>query len=94
MPKEFVESMFARPGFLLVGAGGDEATVAVEETLPAYRVAVGWGTNDYVQIASVDPSAEPYSLAAGLWVDLDRKGINDLIRLLRKARDRAYGRDE
>jgi hypothetical protein len=30
----------------------------------------------------------------GFYVDLNRKGINELIRNLRKARDRAYGRDE
>jgi hypothetical protein len=29
----------------------------------------------------------------GWWIDLDRAGINDLIKLLRKARDRAYGAD-
>ena len=30
----------------------------------------------------------------GFYVDLDRRGINDLIRNLRKARDQAFGRDE
>jgi hypothetical protein len=30
----------------------------------------------------------------GLWSDLDRAGINQLIRVLREARDKAYGRDE
>lgn len=30
----------------------------------------------------------------GVWADLDREGCNRLIRLLRKARDSAYGRDE
>jgi hypothetical protein len=29
----------------------------------------------------------------GIWTDLDRPGINRLIRLLRKARDSAYGAD-
>lgn len=32
--------------------------------------------------------------AAGCWVTLDRKGINDVIRNLRRARDQAFGRDE
>lgn len=31
---------------------------------------------------------------AGLWSDLDRRGCNDLIRVLRRARDSAFGRDE
>ena len=30
----------------------------------------------------------------GFYVDLDRRGINDLIRNLRRARDQAFGRDE
>lgn len=30
----------------------------------------------------------------GLWADLDRAGVNRLIRILRKARDAAFGRDE
>ena len=30
----------------------------------------------------------------GLWGTLDRNGCNDLIRLLRKARDQAFGKDE
>ena len=30
----------------------------------------------------------------GSWHDLDRAGINNLIRALREARDKAYGRDE
>ena len=32
--------------------------------------------------------------ADGWFVDLDRRGINDLIRKLRRARDQAFGRDE
>ena len=32
--------------------------------------------------------------AYGMYVDLDRRGINDLIRHLRRARDQAFGRDE
>ncbi|HEY6021610.1 MAG TPA: hypothetical protein VIY48_17605 [Candidatus Paceibacterota bacterium] len=30
----------------------------------------------------------------GMFVDLDRQTINDLIRVLRRARDQAFGRDE
>lgn len=32
--------------------------------------------------------------ASGFYVSLDRNGINDLIRKLRKARNQAYGPDE
>jgi hypothetical protein len=31
---------------------------------------------------------------SGVWCDLDRAGINNLIRSLREARDKAFGRDE
>lgn len=30
----------------------------------------------------------------GLWATLDREGCNRLIRVLRRARDQAFGRDE
>ncbi len=30
----------------------------------------------------------------GMYIDLDRQGINKLIRNLRRARDQAFGRDE
>lgn len=30
----------------------------------------------------------------GSYVDLDRRGINDIIRNLRRARDQAFGKDE
>ena len=33
-------------------------------------------------------------LYRGVWSDLDREGCNDLIRVVRRARDQAYGRDE
>ena len=35
-----------------------------------------------------------YEADAGSWSELDRKGCNDLIRAVREARDKAYGRDE
>lgn len=31
---------------------------------------------------------------SSMWTDLDREGINRLIRDLRKARDKAFGKDE
>ncbi len=72
----------------------DEATVRVE---------VGWH-NGGVQIATTalvnpttltlsDTVAEP-AWKSDSYVDLDRHSINTLIRALREARDKAYGRDE
>lgn len=37
---------------------------------------------------------EPLDYTDGFYVNLDRRGINDLIRHLRRARDQAFGRDE
>ena len=39
-------------------------------------------------------SEEPIPCWYGYYVDLDRSGINALIRKLRKARDQAFGVDE
>lgn len=33
-------------------------------------------------------------VSSGFFATLDRQGVNDLIRILRKARDAAFGRDE
>lgn len=66
------------------------------------RVEVGWH-NGGVQIATTvltNPTTplvgevnEP-EWKSDAYVDLDRHGINNLIRALREARDKAYGRDE
>ena len=83
MPKEHVESCLATPQGPYTGP-----------CLPPFRVEVGWDRYGAVQVATVDPEAELGSRESGLYVDLDRRGINDLIRHLRKARDQAFGRDE
>jgi hypothetical protein len=38
--------------------------------------------------------SQPLTVADGFYVDLDRSGINKMIRDLRRARDQAFGRDE
>jgi hypothetical protein len=59
---------------------------------------IGWSREDAgggVQLATVRNGAEhSFDSEDGLYMDLDRRGINELIRLLRKARDQAFGRDE
>lgn len=66
-------------------------------------VEVGWNReHGSVQIVSKVLSAiggrfvedEGIHYTDGMYVDLDRRGINDLIRHLRRARDSAFGRDE
>lgn len=61
-----------------------------------WRVTVGWNRDGHVQVATETIPAEgtTTSVGNGKWVDLDRARINALIRLLRKARDQAFGRDE
>lgn len=66
------------------------------------RVEVGWQAAT-VQVATTE-LANPSNPTVGgdnrpewrgnSYVDLDRHGINQLIRALREARDKAYGRDE
>ena len=72
---------------------------------PGYRdeVTVNWSnfTDGWLQVATI--RAEPvesspdapahFGHSNGLYVNLDRNGVNRLIRALRKARDRAFGAD-
>lgn len=52
-------------------------------------VQVGVETHDGQHVVSLD--GQDY---AGLWCTLNRAGCNRLIRLLRQARDTAFGKDE
>jgi hypothetical protein len=55
------------------------------------RIQVGWSKEaEYVQVVTNDGGSEN----AGQFVTLDRDGINKAIRMLRRARDQAFGRDE
>jgi hypothetical protein len=57
----------------------------------------GVTTSDNVQYTPGSPEPLPtvvHVAADGFYVTLERSGINDLIRVLRRARDQAYGRDE
>lgn len=82
MPVEYVRG-FGSPN------GDDEAELLVK---------VAWG-EELVQVATVarDKLSHDTLTVGGedsWYVTLDRRSINDLIRRLRNARDRAYGRDE
>lgn len=46
-----------------------------------------------VEIRTSETSTTPETYR-GVWANLDREQINRLIRVLRTARDKAYGRDE
>lgn len=62
---------------------------------PAPFLTLGWDRIGYVQIAT--QAGGDYDEATterpGLFMDLDRHGINRLIRALRKARDQSFGAD-
>lgn len=59
---------------------------------------VGWSKETgLVQVATIGPDGcelHPTPEGNGWFVNLDRRGINRVIRTLRRARDDAFGRDE
>ncbi len=85
MPKEYVEDKHA---------GHDNAEVAAGS---AFKVRVGWSKEaEHVEIATISTKLsyeESTPEGNGWFVQLDRSGINRLIRILRRARDDAYGSD-
>lgn len=62
------------------------------------EVVVGWSKEaEHVELAVLMSNGvvlEPTPEGNGWYAQLDRAGINRLIKILRKARDDAYGRDE
>jgi hypothetical protein len=89
MPREYVYGPAAYP---------DEQGVTGENENYRIAVSLGWSRQDaggYVQLGTIRNGKEhSFDPADGLYADLDREGINDLIRLMRRARDQAFGRDE
>lgn len=77
------------------GVDGDNTAVKVGWSREHEHVQVGVSASGDISFAEPLPAgvsvSGPYD---GLWVTMDRKGINDLIRHLRRARDAAFGRDE
>lgn len=81
---------------LLTALYGDASTLTKlgERTLPRLDPAAANPTaklgRDLLNAVEAAGSAS----FTGVWLTLDRPGINRLIRTLRRARDAAYGRDE
>ncbi|AVO22319.1 hypothetical protein PBI_SMEAGOL_4 [Mycobacterium phage Smeagol] len=91
MPREFIGQSPNEDGFIEARWGRDEESVQLTVKGPPY-----WRD----KLAGVDIKIEPHTYAHPEFV-LDwhlslgtRKEINDLIRLLKRARDQAFGRDE
>lgn len=90
-PRELDSSLRRRQrdairSFLADPAYAPEAVEAIEAVR---EPSVAIGKNDPTGSGETEAIAIP----RGLWCDLDRHGINRLIRTLRKARDQAYGAD-
>lgn len=89
MPKEIIYNKYGNTPdnseFIHVGWSKDAGHVEVATVSPNGRLMLlDPDTGKYVQAGGVDP---------GWFIQLDRQGINDLIRVLRRARDAAYGAD-
>jgi len=56
---------------------------------------IRWNRDQYVQVATVkkDDDYHKDGAVTGLFVDMDRDGLNEAIRVLRRARDQAFGAD-
>lgn len=95
MPKEYVDDCMTFGEAYRFDDGGALVAAPDAPTPKSFRVRVGWDKEaGDVQIATVDEDAPFGSAGSGLFVSLDRGKVNDLIRVLRKARDQTFGRDE
>lgn len=69
-----------------------------ENTQHQVAASVGWSrqqSGGHVQLATIRNGKEgSFAPEDGLYMDMDRAAISRLIRLLRRARDQAFGRDE
>jgi hypothetical protein len=72
----------------------DDRLLPGKDNSTQYAVDVNWIRDGIVQIATIDLQKEQYTEERGWHVDLTRDMINQLIKVLRKGRDQAYGADE
>lgn len=101
MPKEFIENRYF--GQFAVDHVACEHTPGEDDgdckgtkvPLDSSVIKVGWSKEmEHVEIA-VLPTVDDEHFSERVWyTQFDRRGINRLIKVLRKARDDAYGRDE
>lgn len=73
--------------------GKDGQPVPLNETTNDLAVEVGWGEST-VHLGSVNRAVDDTAPTRGWSVELDRASINRLIKVLRRARDQAFGADE
>ena len=78
---------WSRDRYVQVGVGWVDSKLDVKD-LPVHQQGF---SPDYVQPTEADDQGRVWQ---SQWCDMNRHTINDLIRVLRRARDQAYGRDE
>lgn len=94
MPKEVVYS--DSPEFILDGENELPADqFHIESGFPVFQraVQVGWSRDRHVEVGVAMFEMAAGQHGPGHWTSLDRAGVNRLIRILRKARDSAFGAD-
>jgi len=91
MPKEIIESLY-------YGREVTDADTGKVMPVEATHLHVGWAKHQqHVEVAVINRAVEssfPGDTAPGWFMQLDRAGCNRAIRVLRKARDDAFERDE
>jgi hypothetical protein len=90
MPREYIRDQASQYN-LAVGWQRDGADVQI-----GIETADGRPIVDHLTVTSIDgPGGQTSDTAAfaSLWGNLSRAGVNDLIRLLQRARDGAFGKD-
>ena len=86
MPKEYIRSM--DHGRMVTLDGSDEQRVVDWDALK-----VGWAKDrPGIDLAVVNIDGDPDGFEAQ-YINLDRDGCNRLIRVIRRARDDAFGKD-
>lgn len=91
MPKEIIKSSEPLRVYL-ENADGTEGSV---EYIDRFQAELGWNREaDYVQLITVTTDPRVDLVNRGFAVQLDRAGINRLIKALRKARTQVFGKDE
>lgn len=98
MPKEVIYS--STNGYRIAPNGGEHSASSdaplpegTSDTIHRRAVHVGWSRNRYVEVGVAQFEIATEKADGGIYLDLDREGINRLIRTLRKARDAAFGSD-
>lgn len=89
MPKEYIHDSTTKMFKTKVGWSKEDGHVQIATVTNSKRL----GLSEFNPHTEAWTPVETGGTDEGWHVTLDRKEINDLIRLLRKARDQAFGRD-